>query len=154
MEAELLSARAKWQRALRATGAARERLLKTAHARASAAVALGERRGFLSGQVLGNALLGDVLVSSGDAGLALPYALRAVELLDDRASGLPVEEVLAAVARVQRAVGDDDEADAALRRAHALLAARARHLPADERARFWSVPARRALLDAVGPSAS
>jgi tetratricopeptide (TPR) repeat protein len=148
MEADLLSARVKWLRALRATGAARERLLKTAHARATAAVATGERRGFLSGQVLGNALVGDVLVSSGDAGLALPYALRAIELLDDRtATGLPVEDVLAAVARVHRAVGDDDEADAALARARALLQERAQRLPEDQRARFWAIPARLALLD-------
>jgi tetratricopeptide (TPR) repeat protein len=147
MEADLLSARVKWLRAQRASGAARERLLKTAHARATAAVVTGERRGFLSGQVLGNALVGDVLVSSGDAGLALPYALRAVELLDDRAAtGLPVEEALSAVARVHRAVGDDDEAEAALARARALLHERAERLPVEARARFWSIPARKELI--------
>jgi hypothetical protein len=102
----------------------------------------------LSGQVLGNALVGDVLVSAGDAGLALPHALRAVELLDERAAtGLPVEDVLAAVARVHRAVGDDDEATAALARARALLHERAQRLTEDARERFWSIPARRALID-------
>ncbi len=146
MEAELLSARAKWLRAQQSSGAAKERLLKTALARAQAAVDIGEARGFLSGQVLGNALLGDVLVSSGDAGRALPYAQRAAELLDERtATGLPVEDALGSYARVLRAVGDDDEADAAVLRVRGLLNERALRLPIELQERFWSVPARRAL---------
>ncbi|MDP2342983.1 MAG: AAA family ATPase [Deltaproteobacteria bacterium] len=154
MEAELLSARAKWLRAQQSSGAAKERLLKTALARARAAVDIGEQRGFLSGQVLGNALLGDVLVSSGDVGRALPYAQRAAELLDDRtATGLPVEDALGAYARVLRAVGDDDEADAAILRARGLLNERARRLPPELQERFWSVPARRALRGPMATSA-
>lgn len=146
MEAELLSGRAKWLRAQTSHGSAKDRLLKTALARAQAAVAIGEQRGYLSGQVLGNALLGDVLVSTGDAGKALPYAQRAAELLDDRtATGLPVEDALSAYARVLRAVGDDDEADAAVRRARGLLELRAKRLPTEMQERFWAVPARRGL---------
>jgi len=141
-----LSGRAKWQRAQASVGGARDRLLKTALTRAQAAIAIGERRGFLSGQVLGNALMGDVLVSTGDPGKALPYAQRATELLDDRsATGLPVEDALSTYARVMRALGDDDEAESALRRARVLLELRARRLPEEMRERFWAVPARRGL---------
>lgn len=153
MEAELLSGRAKWLRAQTSVGGARDRLLKTAMTRAQAAIAIGERRGFLSGQVLGNALMGDVLVSTGDPGKALPYAQRATELLDDRsATGLPVEDALGTWARVMRALGDDDEAESALRRARVLLELRARRLPEEMRERFWAVPARRGLRGpAQGP---
>ena len=147
MEGELLSARAKWLRAQTASGGARDRLLKTALGRARAAVDLGERRGLLSGQVLGNALLGDVLLSSGDVGSALPYAQRAAELIDDRtATGLSVEEVFAPYVRALQALGDDDEANAVRARARGLLQERAQRLPSAEQERFWSVPARRAFL--------
>ena len=147
MEGELLSARAKWLRAQTATGGARDRLLKTALGRARAAVDLGERRGLLSGQVLGNALLGDVLLSSGDAGSALPYAQRAAELIDDRtATGLSVEEVFAPYMRALQALGDDDEANAVRARARGLLQERAQRLPTTQQEQFWAVPARRAFL--------
>ncbi len=146
MEAELLSGRAKWLRAQHAHGAPRDRLLKTALGRAQAAIEWGERKGFLSGQVLGNALLSDVFVASDDAGKALPYALRAVELLDDRAAtALPVEDAFAAYARVLRAVGDDDEANSTVERARSVLTWRAAQLPPEWQERFWALPGRREL---------
>ena len=158
MESELLSARAKWLRAQNAVGGARDRLLKSALARARTAVELGERRGFLSGQVLGNALLSEVLLSFGDVATALPHAQRAAELLDDRvATGLAVEEALGPYAAALRAMGDEDEAAAVVARARGLLEERAQRLPRPVRERFWSVPARRALLDGplrVGPPTS
>ncbi len=148
MESELLSGRAKWLRAQSAVGGARDRLLKSALTRARAAVELGERRGFLSGQVLGNALLSEVLLSFGDAATALPHAQRAAELLDDRsATGLAVEEALGPYAAALRAMGDHDEAAAVVARARGLLEERASRLPRPVRERFWSMPARRALLD-------
>ena len=143
MESELLSARAKWSRAQHAQGAARDRLLKSALARARAAVELGERRGLLSGQVLGNALLGDVLLSSGDVSSALPYAQRAAEMIDDRtATGLSVEDIFGPYVRALLALGDDDEASAVVARARSLLLERAQHLPEAWLKRFWAVPAR------------
>ena len=155
MESELLSARAKLLRARQQTGAARDRLLKTALSRARAAVELGERRGFLSGQVLGNALLGDVLLESGDVGMALPCAQRAAELLDDRsATGLSVEEALMPYVRALRAIGDDDDANVVADRARTLLDERARRLPEALQARFWAVPGRAQLkTDGQGPKA-
>jgi tetratricopeptide (TPR) repeat protein len=143
MESELLSARAKWMRAASSTGAARDRLLKTAASRARTAVELGERRGLLSGQVLGNAMLGEVLLSQGDVGSALPYAQRAAELIDDRtATGLSIEEVFAPYVRALQALGDDDEASTVIARARAVLQERAQRLPADEQQRFWAVSTR------------
>ncbi len=143
MESELLSARAKWMRAAASTGAARDRLLKTAAARARAAVELGEHRGLLSGQVLGNAMLGEVLLSQGDVGSALPYAQRAAELIDDRtATGLSIEEVFAPYVRALQALGDDDEANAVIARARSVLQERAQRLPSAEQQRFWSVSTR------------
>jgi len=148
MECELLSARAKWLRAQGAVGSAKDRLLKSALSRARAAVELGEKRGYLSGQVLGNALLGEVLLSSGDVSAALPHAQRAAELLDDRtATGLPVEDALSPYIHALRAMGDDDEASAVVGRARALLEERACRLPVSVRERFWAVPARQALLN-------
>ena len=147
MECELLSARAKWLRAQGAVGSARDRLLKSALSRARAAVDLGEKRGYLSGQVLGNALLGEVLLSSGDVSAALPHAQRAAELLDDRtATGLPVEEALSPYIQALRAMGDDDEASAVAGLALSLLTERASRLPEAVRARFWAVPTRQAML--------
>ena len=147
VECELLSARAKWLRAQGAVGSARDRLLKSALSRARAAVDLGEKRGYLSGQVLGNALLGEVLLSSGDVSAALPHAQRAAELLDDRtATGLPVEEALSPYIQALRAMGDDDEASAVAGLALSLLTERASRLPEAVRARFWAVPTRQAML--------
>jgi tetratricopeptide (TPR) repeat protein len=146
METELLSARAKWLRAQQAHGGARERLLKSALQRARAAVELGERRGFLSGQVLGNALVGELLLAGGDVAAALPHAQRAAELLDDRsATGLAVEDALLPYIKTLRALGDDDEASGVESRARALLEERAARLPAAVRQVFWALPSRQPL---------
>ncbi len=153
MESELLSARAKWMRAASSSGAARDRLLKTAAARARAAVELGERRGLLSGQVLGNAMLGEVLLSQGDVGSALPYAQRAAELIDDRtATGLSIEEVFAPYVRALQALGDDDEANTVIARARSALQDRAQRLPSAEQQRFWSVSTRQSFVVAAAAS--
>jgi predicted ATPase len=153
METELLSARAKWLRAQQAHGGARERLLKSALQRARAAVELGERRGFLSGQVLGNALVGELLLAGGDVAAALPHAQRAAELLDDRsATGLAVEDALLPYIKTLRALGDDEEASGVEARAKALLEERAARLPAAVRHVFWALPGRRHLRpDVNGP---
>jgi predicted ATPase len=153
METELLSARAKWQRAQHAQGGARDRLLKSALSRARAAVDLGERRGFLSGQVLGHALVGELLLAGGDVAAALPHAQRAAELLDDRsATGLAVEDVLLPYIKTLRALGDDDEARGVEARAKALLEERAARLPGAVRSLFWALPGRQLLRpDVSGP---
>jgi tetratricopeptide (TPR) repeat protein len=146
METELLSARAKWLRAQNAHGGARDRLLKTALSRARIAVELGERRGFLSGQVLGNALLGELLLAGGDVAAALPHAQRAAELLDDRtATGLAVEDALLPYIKTLQAMGDDEEARSVTARATALLEERAARLPATLRTSFWALPGRQEL---------
>jgi hypothetical protein len=146
METELLSARAKWLRAQSASGGARDRLWKSALSRARAAVELGERRGFLSGQVLGNALLGDLLLAGGDVAAALPHAQRAAELLDDRtATGLAVEDALLPYMKTLRAMGDEEEARSVGARATALLEERAARLPGVVRELFWALPGRQAL---------
>jgi len=146
METELLSARAKWLRAQSASGSARDRLWKSALSRARAAVELGERRGFLSGQVLGNALLGELLLAGGDVAAALPHAQRAAELLDDRtATGLAVEDALLPYMKTLRAMGDEEEARSVGARASALLEERAARLPGAVRELFWALPGRQGL---------
>src|SRR5690606_3337523 len=66
MEAALLSAHAKQHRALVASGAARDRLLRTALRRAQEASDLGSARGWLTGKALGAAVYAEVLAEMGD----------------------------------------------------------------------------------------
>ncbi len=154
MEAALVSAEAKWARAQSAaSNQARERLLATALERARAAAALGESHGYATGQVLGAALIGAVLLDMGDASGALPYSQRACELLDDRSStALPAEQVWLGHARILEEIGDADDAAEARAQALAQLEARARGLPEASRERFWSPPARAALRAAPPPA--
>jgi tetratricopeptide (TPR) repeat protein len=148
MEAALLSAWAKWQRAQQAKGGARQRLLTTALRRAKEATELGEKHGYALGQVLGMALTGEVMAAGGDAAGALIYSQRAAELYEERGrTSLPVEMILGAHARVLIALGDDDEAAVVLQRACDELARRAQHLPADVAERFWSPPQRALVQD-------
>lgn len=149
MEAALVSGRAKWMRARDAKNrSARDRLLKTALGRAKDATELGETHGYASGQVLGMALSGDVLVELGDPGAALSYAQRAAELFDERATtGLSIEEIRGAHARVLLALGDEEEARAVLLRAVRDLASRAERIPQENRARFWAPPMRSEIRD-------
>jgi tetratricopeptide (TPR) repeat protein len=145
MEASLYSARAKRQRAARArTKAARERLLRTALERAKQATRIGERHGYATGQVLGMATTGEVLLAQGDPPGALLYAQRAAELAHERPStALPVEIAHLAHARALESLGDVEEAQLALDRALEALDRRAAALDEEWRARFWSVGARR-----------
>lgn len=146
MEVAAWSARARVARARTETGAARERALRGALSRAREAARLGEVHGYLSGQVLGMASIGEAMLLEGDAGQALAWTQRAAELLDERAAtSLPVEEVLAAWADALAALGDHEEAEAVRRRARAGLQVRATRLPEAARDRFWSSPTRRAL---------
>lgn len=148
MDVATWSARARLARAVETSGAARERALRVAVARAREAVRLGEQHGWLSGQVLGMATVGQAMLLDGDAGQALAWTQRAGELLDDRAAtSLPVEDVFVAWVEALRALGDDEEAEVTRRRARALLEERATRLPAAARERFWSLPTRRALRD-------
>ena len=152
MEVATWSARARLARAMEGTGAARERALRGALTRAREAVRLGEQHGYLSGQVLGMASVGQAMLLEGDAGQALTWTQRAAELLDDRiATAVPIEDVLGAYVAALLALGDDEEAEAARRRARTLLEERAARLPAAARERFWSLPARRTLRE---PAAS
>ena len=153
MEVAAWTARARLARASSAAGAARERALRGALARAREAVRLGEEHGWLSGQVLGLATIGQVMLQEGDCGQALAFTQRAAELLDERtATTVPVEDVLGAFVSALRALGDDEEAETARRRARQLLEERAARLPAAARERFWSLPARRALQEPPPPS--
>ncbi|MBI1946433.1 MAG: AAA family ATPase [Deltaproteobacteria bacterium] len=146
MEVAAWSARARVARARELSGAARERAVRGALTRAREAARLGEQHGYLSGQVLGMATIGEATLLDGDAGQALTWSQRAAELLDERAAtSLPVEEVLSAWADALAALGDDEEAEGVRRRARALLHERAARLPEAARALFWSTPARRAL---------
>ncbi|MCC7072366.1 MAG: AAA family ATPase [Deltaproteobacteria bacterium] len=154
MEVAAWSARARLARARELSGAARDRLIRTARARAREAARLGEQHGYLSGQVLGMSTVGEALLLEGDGGQALAWTQRAAELLDDRAAtSLPVEEVLLAWAEALTALGDDEEADGVRRRAGALLYERASRLPPAARELFWSPPARRALRSRTPDSA-
>lgn|GEM_PF-2396188 len=150
MEAALLSGRAKWLRAHKASSSqARDRLLKTAGERAREAAALGERHGYASGQMMGMALLGEVLLETGDASSALPFSQRAAELVSDRAStSLPTEQVLLTHAQVLLALGDADEAQAVLDDTLQTLTSRADALPDAWQDRFWALPVRQQVRDA------
>lgn len=150
MEAALLSARAKQQRAGAAQGAARDRLLKTALRRAKEASALGDARGWLTGRALGAAVYAEVLAEMGDGSAAVPFSQRALELLEGQGrTGLPAEEVLGAHARVCEVAGDLDEARHTLERAIRLIKARAARLPDNLRDRYLAVPTRAGLFDAL-----
>ncbi len=150
MEAALLSARAKQRRAEAASGAARDRLLKTALRRAKEASDLGEARAWLTGRALGAAVYAEVLAEMGDGDGALPFSRRALELAFGQSrTSVPAEEVLHAHARVCETAGDKIEARRTLERAVRLLEARAARLPDGLQAQYLAVPTRAGLFDAL-----
>lgn len=150
MEAALLSARAKQRRALASSGAARDRLLRTALRRAQEATDLGTARGWLTGRALGAAVYAEVLAEMGDGSGALPYSLRALELVDGQGRTLlPSEEVLGAHARACEAAGDLDGARQTLERAISLVKARASRLPEELQGRYLALSSRAGLFDAL-----
>jgi predicted ATPase len=156
MEMELVGGRAKWERALQSTGAARDRLLKAARVRAEQAVELGQRHGYGSGLVLGQALLADVLLLEGDVEGAFVHAQQAADWCDERtATALPIEDILGAYARVQQARHHHHEAHQAAARAQANLQRRCEDVPAEWHDRFWSPSSRRRLREGfAAPPAS
>jgi hypothetical protein len=161
------TARAKVMRARTASGAPRERLLKSAQQRAREALELID--GVIDGpessgspaspagpaalaaqaspaSVQARAALADALLLADDPGAAFPHAQRAAELVDDAPPGPWLDEALAAYVRVLSAMGDDDEKRDVLDRARVLADRRAARLDEDTRARFYGSPERVELL--------
>lgn len=146
-------ARARVLRARESTGPARERLLRTAVARAREALAFTEGVEASPAIVMqAAAALAEALLLEGDADAAFPHAQRAVEHVEDGPSGPWLDEALLASARVARAMHDDDELREVRARARDILARRAGPLDAAARVRFYAAPTRAELLEGeAGP---
>ncbi len=141
----------KWRKAREAkTAAAKEQMLRAAKSHARTAADLGEAHGVAAGQTLGPALLGATLHALDETADAMLYTQRAFEVASELGPTAPGFEVVAlehAALAVEQ--DDEDEAQSVYRDAVEALEQSAASLSDDARARFWSLPSRVRLREAL-----
>ena len=116
------------------------------------AVAPAQEIGLEDGVIQGTMLLGLALLSQGEAQVALEHTAQAVEALEERKyiEGAE-EEVYFAHYQAMKAIGREEEAAAALRRAYAEVMRKAGNLGEEQRRLFLeNVPLNRQIVAACG----